>query len=146
MLSLSVDDVDWPEQFVSIRSTKNRQPRRVPIGHSARQALWRYVQRRGKRALSDALFINRSGAPVNRNTVQKRVQDLGRKAGLGGCGCHRLRHTFATIYLRNGGDVMTLSRILGHSGLEMTRRYITLTTGDLRESHRKASPLDRLAR
>jgi len=58
---------------------------------------------------------------------------------------HRLRHPFATNFVRAGGNVIALQRLLGHSSLAMTRRYITLVESDLAEAARKASPVDRMA-
>ncbi|MFH2203826.1 MAG: site-specific integrase, partial [Elusimicrobiota bacterium] len=59
---------------------------------------------------------------------------------------HTLRHTFATQYIRNGGDPFSLQAILGHSTLEMVRNYVNLASRDVMVQHRKFSPLDRLFR
>jgi site-specific recombinase XerD len=58
----------------------------------------------------------------------------------------RSPHTFARSFLRNGGDVFSLQRILGHSprSLQVTRRYLDLDDDDLRAVHRSVSPVDRL--
>jgi integrase/recombinase XerD len=59
-------------------------------------------------------------------------------------GWHRLRHTFATNYLRQGGDIVRLSMVLGHTQITTTQRYLHLLTADLSASHQKVSILSRL--
>jgi integrase len=56
-----------------------------------------------------------------------------------------VRHTFAKLYLLNGGDLFSLQRILGHTTLDMVRRYVNLDTGEVKRQHAQASPVDRLA-
>ncbi len=48
------------------------------------------------------------------------------KAGIGDFRFHDLRHTFASWYLMNGGDLYELAKILGHSNIKMTERYAKL--------------------
>jgi len=52
--------------------------------------------------------------------------------------------TFALSYLRNGGDTLSLQRIMGHTDLTMTKRYVAYTLGDIKEQHAKALPVDKL--
>ena len=60
------------------------------------------------------------------------------------CSPHTLRHSFAVSYLRNGGDVFSLQKMLGHSSLDMTRKYAELSQTDVIDKHRMFSPADRL--
>ncbi len=55
-----------------------------------------------------------------------------------------MRHTFATEYLRNGGDSARLQRLLGHSTLQMTMEYVHLVKGDLKQNYEVYNPLDNI--
>ena len=55
-------------------------------------------------------------------------------------GPHALRHTFATIYLRHGGNLANLQRILGHQNIRTTSIYIHMVTDDLVAEHHQLSP------
>ncbi len=57
---------------------------------------------------------------------------------------HSLRHTFARSYLVNGGDAFSLQRVLGHTTLDMVKRYVALADVDLVTRPAAASPADRL--
>ena len=80
---------------------------------------------------------------LTRRNLLRDLKHLGRDLGIAGVrfSFHTLRHTFAVNYIRKGGDVFRLQRILGHSTLEMTRRYVNLQTEDLQAVHNKLSLL-----
>jgi len=111
--------------------------------------IWRYINRcRPQPAMAsyDFLFLTREGRPLTKDRVGKIMIYYGRKAGIEGVRCspHTLRHSAAVRFLRNGGDVFSLQRMLGHASLEMTRRYCELADIDVKRAHMTASPVDNL--
>ena len=63
---------------------------------------------------------------MTENTIRLVFARLAKRAGVPRLHIPLLRYTFATRYLLDGGDVFSLQRILGHSTLEMTRRYVDM--------------------
>ncbi len=128
---------------------KGSKERIVPIGRRARKAIRRYLVASGRLGQLDvALFGRRGGGPLSVIGLQHLIQRIVAQSSLSvPCSPHILRHAFARTFLANGGDVFSLQRILGHSpaSLEVTRRYVHLLDDDLREAHRRASPVDHLA-
>jgi integrase/recombinase XerD len=122
-------------------STKSR-PCTVFLGRVARKAVWRYITDRDCFD-DDPLFVTRDERPMNRNTIRHLLANAGKRAGVKNVYSHRFRHTFSIEYLRNGGDVFTLQRLLGHSTLEMVKKYLDLVESDAKDAHRKSSPADR---
>jgi integrase/recombinase XerD len=70
------------------------------------------------------------------------LRRLGQRAGVKHVHPHRFRHTFATFYLRNGGNLLALKELLGHSDMEMVTRYAHFVQADFAADHAKASPVD----
>jgi len=95
----------------------------------------------------DHVFLARDGRPLTPAAIQHALRRLGGRAGLAGVRTnpHTFRHTFAKLYLLNGGDLFSLQRILGHTTLDMVRRYVNLDTDEVKRQHAQASPVDRLA-
>lgn len=141
---LRMGDVDF-ENAVCRVVGKGSKERRVPVGRRARRELRRYLAQRRRPPPDAPLFMAEHGEPLTRWGIQKIVRRVAQRAGLQTrCSPHILRHTFARAFLTNGGDVFSLQRILGHSpaSLDITQRYVELLDEDLREVHRRASPMD----
>jgi site-specific recombinase XerD len=93
----------------------------------------------------DQLFLSMDGMPMTRGSLSSVLYRLKKPSGVDRLHAHLFRHTFAVRYLMNGGDVMTLQRILGHESLEVTKRYLSLTTAQVQMKYDSYSPVDRLA-
>ena len=71
------------------------------------------------------LFFSKTGNPLDTRDVQRLVAKFARLAGITRkVTPHTLRHTFATRFLRRGGDLATLQLLLGHANLATTARYL----------------------
>ena len=142
---LKVEDVDLKTGIVLVRpyrSSLKSRPRTTQIGSNTRKFLWKYLAVYEIKS-SDFLFHSTDDdGPMNRSSLFQLFARLGDRAGVVNCHPHRFRHTFAITFLRNGGDVFSLQRMLGHSSLEMVRHYLALAEADDKEAHRRASPVD----
>ncbi len=85
-------------------------------------------------------FSERTGEALKLSGLQTAVKRMFKRSNLSG-GPHKLRHTFATLFIANGGEGVTLQRILGHTSFQMTQRYINMNTTDLQRQHAQFSPM-----
>ncbi len=124
---------------------KGAKERLVPVGTSSRRAIGRYLAQRGRGEPDESVFLAEVGTGLTFHGIQQILKRLKASAGLERrCSPHTFRHTFAHNYLVNGGDVFTLQRILGHTSLDMVRRYVALADTDVASRHDLASPADHL--
>jgi integrase/recombinase XerD len=139
-------DFDFENPLVTVYG-KGRKERKIPFSFELRKLLFRYVQFKHKHGVSDYLmFPTRDGTKWSQRTALRSHYILLQKVGLPMSGFHRLRHTFATQYLKAGGDVVRLSKLLGHSQITTTQKYEHLLTEDLQAPCQRLSILSRLRR
>ncbi len=140
-LTLHVRDIDLDNLLVTLDG-KGRKQRVVPFSFELRKVLYRFMADHvRKRDL--LLLASRNETRLGRRVMLRDVKLLCNRLGFDPPArtLHAFRHTFAVNYLRKGGSVFHLQRVLGHSSLEMTRRYVNLTTADLSEMHPRVSLL-----
>lgn len=124
VVSLDLGDIEIGPRSgkVLVRMGKGDKKREVPLNKEARRALTSWLEIRGSQG-TEALFVGKKGR-LSARTVQRRVAEIGRKAGLT-LTPHVLRHTFAKRILDNGVPLTVLKDLLGHARLETTARYTT---------------------
>lgn len=142
-LTLHIRDIDFDNLLVTLDG-KGRKQRVVPFSFELRRAMYRYVQE-WKLGPDHLLFASRNRTPLGRRVVLRDVKLLCQKLGFvpPPRTLHAFRHTFAVNYLRKGGSVFHLQKVLGHSSLDMTRRYANLVTADLQAVHERVSLLSK---
>jgi len=142
-LTLQADCVDLNNMLIKVMG-KGQKERLVPFSFELRRVLVRYMQKApGK--LTNHVFCTKDGARLSYHNLNRDYRQLCVKARVQKEGSfHRLRHTFATNYVRNGGNILYLSRVLGHTTLQMTKRYVGVEVHALREAQARTSLMSRL--
>jgi integrase/recombinase XerD len=121
---------------------KGHRERLVPISTECRKHLYRLVARGGNP--TDLVFATRSDMRLRYRNTYRDVKVLCAAIGITGRHVHphAFRHCFATNYIRRGGDIYRLSRILGHSAIGTTTLYLrSMGVEHLQEGHEQLSPL-----
>ena len=144
LVGMTLADVNTSNGNIRVMG-KGRKERVVRIGKVAQKALWRYLMHRPDNGHQE-LWLSEEKRSLTCAGVQCLVRRLKARAGVNGSGgVHRFRHTFALNFLRIDKNVFNLQYLLGHSDLDMVRRYTaTLGMEDALKAHEKASPADHL--
>jgi len=144
-VGLAVDDLERGAGLVRLDGKGGKQ-RVVPIGSYARRAVEAYLVR-GRPVLAaagaggPALFLNRRGGRLSRQSAWAVLRAAAQRAGLGErVSPHTLRHSYATHLLDGGADVRVVQELLGHASVTTTQVYTLVTVERLREVYATAHP------
>ena len=124
LINLKKSDIDLKTKHIRIWGKGNKE-RIIPISAKTASALFKIISQ------SDTEYP----LGITRTRLTHLLNCIGARAGVANVHPHRFRHTFAVLYLRNGGDVFSLQSILGHSSMEMVKRYLTLAQVDVDQAH-----------
>jgi len=122
---------------------KGRKRLQVPISPETRHLLQLLIDLDGKEGPHAALFPGQRGQPLSRFAVYRVVRKTMDTAGVPGTKRvpHCLRHSLGTNYVAAGGDPFTMKRIMRHTNISTTQKYVNLAMHTVIEHHRQYSPL-----
>lgn len=141
VVTLESGNIHIAEGYAIVNGKGNKQ-RIVPLGLHSKKALLRYIALIPYRCDKTPLFVKDDLTALQQSTIKQLFRKLKVQADIPRLRPHLLRHTFATRYLENGGDIYALQMILGHTSLEMVKRYVHLTTSKMTVNYTVYSPLD----
>lgn len=147
LAGLNTGDLFLADEFLRVTG-KGSKERLVPICGSALETLVTYLNdaraelaAHARRAQpSSAVFLNKNGGRISRQSIHTVCERYGRLVGIEGLHPHTLRHSFATHMLAGGADLRVLQEILGHSDISTTQIYTHIDRTQLREVYLAAHP------
>lgn len=142
---LFIQDIDLKTGDIRVLGKGGRE-RQIHVSPETLQAIRLYIEHERPDPIGDdRLFLNQNGTSMSDSGGQRLLAAIGNRAGLSKrLSPHKLRHSFATLFLKNGGNTEYLRRFLGHRYLSTVQGYTDVADGDLVNAHRTFSPIHNL--
>jgi integrase/recombinase XerD len=144
LCDMQMKHVSLAQKTIVIPHGKGDKSRTVHFGNRTAKLMWEHLDQRKGIKPEDFIFTvdDADPRPMTRHALRRLVGRLGDRACIKNVHPHRFRHTFATEYLRNGGQMVALKDLLGHSDFEMVEHYAHFVQADVKRDHQNASPVD----
>ena len=143
--ALRIQDIDLITGRIEVLHGKGGKYRVSFVSAVTLKALRKYLISRPHSRPTEPLFLSDSGTFLSEQGMQAVRYKIEKQCGIKLGGFHALRRGFAKEFLKNGGDLVTLQNLLGHSEIETTRGYVQLDPNEMQEIYTRNSPLDRAA-
>lgn len=141
LINVKIGDIDCSSGFFITRHSKNKRQQRIPLPSSLISILTEYLSyRKGKD--EDYLFCTVSADQLTKNAITNTIEKYNQSRGVEKKSIHLFRHTFAKLYILNGGDIFRLQKLLGHSSIEMVKEYVEMFSMDLKKDYDSYNPLE----
>lgn len=144
VVNIRVSDLDLEEAMVKIKKGKSRRERQVPLSKSLVRILSEYLELRHPTSETDYLFCNVYGNKLQVNSCKHTIARYNEMRGVIKTSIHLFRHTFAKMFILNGGDIFRLQKILGHRSIEVVREYVNMFNQDVQLDFDKFNPLEQM--
>ena len=137
-----IKDVDFKTKEIVLRHTKNKKAQTIPLSPALETILKKYIKEWRGNDEDKFLFPGVGDEKMLTNSLRKSFAIYCRERGVEQTNLHGLRHNFAKYWVLNGGNIFALQKVLGHSTLDMTRRYVKLFGEDIKSDFDKFAALD----
>lgn len=152
LTKLCLSDIYFELDIIKVIGKGNKQ-RNIPLTETLRKVLIKYLSKRKEYVEQlrlnkcPYLIINNKGERLTATTISSIFNDVAKEYNMKGVRVspHTFRHTFSKFFLLNGGDVFTLQKILGHSSIDTTRRYVNLNDEELKVQNQKFNPFENIS-
>lgn len=144
--TLNIDDVIFSSNLLKINNSKGFKDRYVPMSLTLKKSLYKYLTlyRVPDNIEVKALLLSKDKKRMTEKAVTAVICRLRNKLQFKKLNPHMLRHTFATRYIINGGDMFSLQLILGHEDINTCRKYVHLAKYYMQSDFNKLSTCDRI--
>jgi integrase/recombinase XerD len=143
-LTALVSGTDLDNLIIKVRGKGNKE-RLLPISIELRKILWVYLSKHRFKVPSDYLFPTRHGGKLEYHNTLRDLKELCGRLGIEGVRLspHGFRHFYATSFMKRGGDIYRLSRLLGHTSVKTTEIYLRSMGIEMVQATQQFSPLSR---
>lgn len=142
IVNVHIEDIDFEAHTILFRHSKNRKQYIIPLAKQLEVVLKEYIAVLPSEI--EFLFPTQWGTQLSTIGCQQAIRRYCKERGVEKGGMHKFRHTFATSYARQTHDVFRLQKLLNHSSLEMSRRYVNLSNEDLAEGFNEVCILNKV--
>jgi site-specific recombinase XerD len=142
LLSISRKDLDLKNGKIVIRKGKGSKFRIVFISNRTRDAIQSYLNKRTD--YSPCLWITKTKTNLKYSGLRQIIRRRAKDANINTPSLHSFRRYFALQMLRSGVDIFSLQKLMGHSDIQILRRYLQQTEEDIRSAHQLGGPVNQL--
>lgn len=141
---LTDSDFDATAKQITISKhiSKTRKTRIVYLSDTTAKLITKLIKVKPD-GFSDLIFPTNEGKPMTCEHLSKEFAKQCKKAGVK-ITPYQMRHTFASYFVANGGDLFTLQDLMGHADLRMTKRYTEIDENQKKQAHNNYSPVNAL--
>lgn len=144
LINIRTENINLDKCFIYLTHTKTNRNRYIFLSEETVHVLKEYLNAMPN--LNEFLFVNTTNhkqmTDSKINWLVKKIKEDLKIPDNVSISPHKFRHTYATMCLNNGADIIHVQKLLGHTTLRMTQRYLHKSYDELKQEHAKHSPVN----